>query len=267
MEKVKKVHFIESTLLNPTNPVKINVIGAGGTGSHMVMELGKLNHMLLAFGHPGFEVTLWDDDIVTSANEGRQLFAKTEVGLSKAVSIINRLNRGKGFYWKAQNQKFVPGLLKRQKDLLKAEIYISCVDTVQARFEIAEILHTLQNERHFRYRPLYWMDCGNSRSSGQVLLSTIGTHKQPSSEKYATAGQLPFITEEYGELLRESEEKDDTPSCSLAEALQKQDLHINSSIAPLGCSILTNLFREGFIVNRGFFLNLKEFRCQPIPVS
>ena len=74
----------------------------------------------------------------------------------------------------------------------------------------------------------------------------------------------PFITEEFGELLKISEAEDNTQSCSLAEALEKQDLFINSSLAQMGSSLLWSLFSNGLTENRGFFLNLKNFHSKPI---
>ena len=96
------------------------------------------------------------------------------------------------------------------------------------------------------------------------MLSTIGNISQPKSEKYKTIENLPFVTEEFGELLKQSEVEDDTPSCSLAEALEKQDLFINSTLAQMGSSLLWNLFRNGMTEIRGLFLNLKNFQSQPI---
>lgn len=106
----------------------------------------------------------------------------------------------------------------------------------------------------------------NSQNTGQVILSTISHIKQPDSKLYQTAPQLPMITDEYGQLLTKSERDDNTPSCSLAEALEKQDLFINSTLANMAASLLWNLFRQGFTENRGFFLNLKDFRCTPVKV-
>ncbi len=120
------------------------------------------------------------------------------------------------------------------------------------------------DKSYYRNQCKYWIDFGNSQFTGQVLLSTIGNIKQPNSEKYVTVENLPFITEEFGELLKISESKDDTPSCSLAEALEKQDLFINSTLAQMGSSLLWNLFRNGLTENRGLFLNLKNFTAQPI---
>jgi hypothetical protein len=73
-----------------------------------------------------------------------------------------------------------------------------------------------------------------------------------------------ILSYEFGELLKISEAEDNTPSCSLAEALEKQDLFINSTLAQMGSSLLWSLFRNGMTENRGFFLNLKEFKTQPI---
>ena len=111
------------------------------------------------------------------------------------------------------------------------------------------------------------MDFGNSQDTGQVILSTIGEIKQPNSEKYQTVASLPFVTDEFGELLKQSEQEDNTPSCSLAEALEHQDLFINSSLTQMGCSLLWNLFRRGMTEYKGFFHNLKDFRTHPIKVA
>ena len=67
-----KVHFTDSYLINPTNPITINVIGAGGTGSKVMTALLEMNHSLIELGHAGLFVRLWDDDVITQANLGRQ---------------------------------------------------------------------------------------------------------------------------------------------------------------------------------------------------
>ena len=260
-----KVHFTDNYLLNPTNPISVNLIGAGGTGSQVLTALARMNHALTEFNHAGLSVRLWDNDVVTESNLGRQLFAESELGLYKSVALINRANRFFGTNWKAETQKFEKDDLGRLQSSMKSEIYISCVDSVKSRFDIAEILNELKMDKsYYRNQYKYWMDFGNSQFTGQVLLSTIGNIKQPNSKKYETVENLPFITEEFGELLKISEEEDNTPSCSLAEALEKQDLFINSTLAQMGSSLLWNLFRNGLTENRGFFLNLKNFQSQPI---
>ena len=262
-----KVHFNDNYLLNPTNPILVNLIGAGGTGSKVLTALMEINESLIALGHAGLQVRLWDDDVITSANLGRQRFAESETGLYKSVALINRCNRWAGTNWKAETRKFEKDNFGRPPEKARAIITITCVDNVQARFGVAEILKEISYRRHYQDEPKYWLDFGNSQDTGQVLLSTIGEIKQPNSEKYQTVASLPFVTDEFGELLKQSEQEDNTPSCSLAEALEHQDLFINSSLTQMGCSLLWNLFRRGMTEYKGFFHNLKDFRTHPIKVA
>lgn len=268
METAKTaVHFTDNELISPTNPISVNLIGAGGTGSKVLTALMEINESLIALGHAGLQVRLWDDDIITGANLGRQRFFECETGLYKSVALINRINRCIGSNWKAETVKFEKDSFGRLPENARATITITCVDNVQARFGVAEILKEASNRRHYHDKPKYWLDFGNSQNTGQVLLSTIGEIKQPCSEKYQTVAILPFVTEEYGELLKQSEQEDNTPSCSLAEALERQDLFINSSLTQMGCSLLWNLFRRGMTEYKGFFHNLKDFRTHPIKVA
>jgi len=262
------VHIVEKTLLNPYNPIIINLIGAGGTGSQFLTALGRMNHALIELQHPGLMVRVFDDDKVEPANLGRQLFPTADLGMYKAVALINRINLFFGTNWKAITERYNTETIQANPDLRMAELTVSCVDTVSARFEIAELLMGIDKKMTYsRNRPLYWMDFGNSKDTGQVVLSTLTAIKQPESKKFRVVENLPLVTAEFKELLESSESTDTTPSCSLAEALTKQDLFINSALANLGASLLWQIFREGMLFNRGFFLNLKEFKTMPIKVN
>jgi PRTRC genetic system ThiF family protein len=259
------VHIVNKEILQPYNPVTINLIGAGGTGSQVLTALARMNHALISLNHPGLMVRVFDDDTVNRANLGRQLFTTAELGLHKSVALINRINRFFGSNWKAVTEKYDKAY---SGENASATITIGCVDTVLARLEIAQILKKLNRSMgNSRNQPLYYMDFGNSRETGQVILSTVGKIAQPVSKQYRTIESLPMVTDEFGELLSASEAGDNTPSCSLAEALTRQDLFINSALANVGASLLWQLFREGIIFNRGFFLNLKEFKTQPLKVA
>jgi PRTRC genetic system ThiF family protein len=267
MNTQTNMHYADNYLINPTNPITANLIGAGGTGSHMLTALAKMNHSLIALGHAGLQVNLYDDDVITTANQGRQLFADAEVGLPKAVALINRNNRFFGTNWKAVTEQFSTANLKSLPNHGKANIYISCVDTASARFDIGTAIQGFTEVNNWeRNKFLYWMDIGNSRHTGQVILSTIGNIQQPNSNLYRTVSNLPAVTEEFKELL-EAQTDNTEPSCSLAEALEKQDLFINSTLANMGASLLWKLFREGMTKHRGFFLNLANFKSEPILVG
>jgi PRTRC genetic system ThiF family protein len=262
------VHIVEKVLLNPYNPIMVNLIGAGGTGSQFLTALGRMNHALIELGHPGLMVRVFDDDKVEPANLGRQLFPTADLGMFKAVALVNRINLFFGTNWKAITERYDKETIQAHPEFRMAEFTVSCVDTVSARFEIAELLMGIdQKMAYSRNRPLYWMDFGNSKDTGQVILSTLIAIKQPESKKFRVVETLPLVTAEFKELLESSESADNTPSCSLAEALTKQDLFINSALANLGASLLWQLFREGMLFNRGFFLNLKEFKTQALKVA
>jgi len=261
------VHYTDPYLLNPQHPVTVTLIGAGGTGSQLLTCLARMNHAMLALDYPGLIVTVYDDDNVSEANLGRQLFAECEIGFNKGVALINRINRFFGTNWKAVPQRFGDDTAVQSAGAV-TNLYISCVDTAKARFEIAAILKGLARERR-NYRQnnaLYWMDLGNSRDTGQVLLSTVGKLEQPNAKQYRAEGDLPFVTDTFKSLLESADATDNTPSCSLAEALTKQDLFVNSTLANMGASLLWQLFRDGFIRNRGFFINLHDFRTQPVKI-
>ncbi|QEC78595.1 PRTRC system ThiF family protein [Mucilaginibacter ginsenosidivorax] len=260
------VHIVQKELLQPYNPVTINLIGAGGTGGQVLTALARMSHALIALGHAGLFVRVFDPDTVDPANLGRQLFTTAEIGLHKSVALINRINRFFGTNWKAETRRYDKHMLA-DRDFASAVITISCVDTVEARYDIAEVLKYLSKNHSGRNHVQYWMDFGNSRTSGQVILSTIAHIRQPASELYNPVECLPLVTDEFRELLCSSEQGDNTPSCSLAEALTKQDLFINSALANVGASLLWQLLREGILFNRGFFLNLKDFRTQPVKVA
>lgn len=267
MNSQKAMHYTDNYMINPTNPIVVNLIGAGGTGSRMLTELARMNHSLIALGHAGLQVNLFDDDVVTTANQGRQLFADAEVGLPKAVALINRANRFFGTSWKAVTEQFSSTNLKSLPNRGKANIYISCVDTVSSRFDIATCLKDCTGNNTFeRTKSLYWLDIGNAKNTGQAILCTIGEIKQPNSNLYRTVSNLPMVTDEFKELL-EAQIDNNEPSCSLAEALEKQDLFINSTLASMGASLLWKLFREGMTAHRGFFLNLANFKSEPIAVG
>ena len=267
MKPQTSMHYADNYLINPTNPITVNLIGAGGTGSHALTTLSKMNYSLVALGHAGLHVTLYDADTVTQANKGRQLFADSEVGLYKSVVLINRVNRFFGTNWKAVAKAFNRKQLTQLPNRGRANLYITCADTVAARLDIAAALQ--DNNGNFiaeRDRAMYWMDMGNAQKTGQVILSTIGAIQQPDSKRYRTVSYLPPVTDEFREQL-EAQADINEPSCSLAEALEKQDLFINPALADLGGSLLWNLFRNGMTPYRGFFLNLAEFRSMPIVVG
>jgi hypothetical protein len=57
------------------------------------------------------------------------------------------------------------------------------------------------------------------------------------------------------------------PSCSLQEALSRQDLFINQWMATCALEILWKMFRYGQIKVHGTFINLNTMTVRPLPVD
>ena len=236
-------------------PTSIHVVGAGGNGGHFISGLARLHAALPALGKEGFKVTLFDPDIVTEANLGRQLFSPADLGQPKANVLIHRLNLFHGLDWKA-----VPALYSVENGFSCADLVVGCVDTKQSRRSIWKIA-----QRGSRY----WLDLGNNAQDGQVILGEpVGSSSSGfiRSRKLYNPNRLPTVMELCPAMNKRNAKEDDTPSCSLAEALEKQDLFINQTLATLALHLLWSLFRNEKIDHHGYFVNLAGGRVTPLPV-
>jgi PRTRC genetic system ThiF family protein len=231
--------------------VNVRVIGAGGTGSYVLYGLLKQHKAMRAWGHPaGLSVTLQDGDVVSSANPVRTPFTDSEVGLKKATVLVSRVNAFGGVHWKAVTRAFGP------RDTLRGEdIVIGCVDTRAARKVIEAAALRAGSVA-------YHLDFGNSADSGQFVLG------QPASPVNAGAElRLPTAAELFPEITDRALDHDDGPSCSAAEALDRQHPFINETLATLGLAMLCRLFRYGSIKHHGGVVNLADGVCSEIPVD
>ena len=260
---MKKIHFTDRYLLNPRHPVTVFVIGAGGTGSQVITNLARMSMALQALGHPGLHVTVFDPDTVSQANIGRQLFSETELGLNKAVSLVTRINRFFGYAWTAEPQCFPS---RNYSENNTANIIITCTDNIRSRLTLWKFLKKVRKENSSDHSdPIYWMDFGNAQTTGQVLVGNIRSKiSQPASSEYLPMPRMNVITEEVS--YSTIREEDSGPSCSLTEALRKQDLFINSTLAHIGCDLLWRMFKEGKTLYRGAYVNLETLKVTAIPV-
>ncbi len=251
-------HYVHNYILDPYHELTVNVIGCGGTGSQVMTALGRMNYALKKLGHPGLHVTAFDADIVTAANCGRQLFSEQEIGSNKASALVTKLNFFFGTKWESVSEHYKEGSPM-------ANITVSCVDTAKARLEICDsFMHpTNTTDEHATY---YWLDMGNLADRGQVVLGTAPLRNvvQP-KKRNDCVSTLPDVTKVFD--LRNVKEKDQGPSCSLAEALSRQDLFVNSAIANAGMALLWKMFSVGYLDMQGAFLNLSTMQMNPIRIT
>jgi PRTRC genetic system ThiF family protein len=241
-----ETHRIHPELLE--RQVRVLVVGCGGTGSTVVAGLPYLHQALVARGHPGgLHVTVMDGDAISLTNCVRQPFARSELGLNKAVVLVNRLNMFWGLHWDA-----VPAHLKSGShisrsysgDDLRAHIVVGCVDTRAARAAIRDAVGNWSTVS-------YWLDLGNNADSGQFILG------EPLNERNRRSRlRLRSAWELFPEIVDPSLDNEGQPSCSAVAALERQEPFINSTLAQHALALLARLFRYGEVSCHGGFVNL-----------
>jgi PRTRC genetic system ThiF family protein len=237
-------------------PVRVVVVGAGGTGSAIVMGLPYLDQAMRVWGHPyGLEVTMMDADTVTETNCVRQPFAASDIGQNKATVLINRINLFWGIRWSAEPSHFHERSLQRDYNKVP-DLIIGCVDTRAARKAIERALTGRAS------RTGYWLDLGNNAASGQYVLG------QPlNSRNRRRADRLRTVSELYPEIVDAEGGEDPLPSCSALEALDRQEPFINQTFASSALAMLARLFRYGKLNHHGAFFNAKTGQMSALPVD
>lgn len=263
------LHHVPSYFIQPQHAITVNVIGCGGTGSQLLTQLARIDYALRAGGtgmgsHPGLHVRAFDADTISEANIGRQNFSASEIGQNKAITLISRINRFYGQNWEAYPFMYDNTVI--EKGLHLANIIITCVDSARARFEIATINKQRKANEFLNIfeRQFYWLDTGNSRNSGQVVLGTLSKIPQPDVE--GCVEELPTILDMFPDMAAHDTVEEQGHSCSVAEAINSQDLCVNSQMAEWAKKLIWSLFKKMRLDAHGVFVNLETMSVNPIPV-
>lgn len=212
----------------------IHLVGCGGTGSQMLTALARIDLALRNLGGDGLEVDIFDFDKVSKSNAGRQSFYSCDIGKNKSQVLANR-----------HRLCFPEFTVRAYPDIYRpyanCHILITCVDSRKSRRGIFQKRVTC-----------YHIDCGNGPDHGQVIL---GNGKD-----------LPWPETVLEELISDTPE-DDSPSCSMADALEKQDLFVNDFAVRCASQILWNLLRHGGTDIRGAFYMLNPLTINPLKIG
>jgi PRTRC genetic system ThiF family protein len=208
------MHQLPADLLR--RPVRVAVIGCGGTGSAIAAGLPFLHQSMLVSGHPaGLAVTVMDGDTISPTNTVRQPFCISEIGLNKAIIAISRLNLFWGLNWTAAVEH-----LNERSDISAFDIVIGCVDTRAAR----SLIH--RKVQGLRSRVRYWLDLGNGSDGGQFVLGQpLNGRNRRSAERLRSSAEL------FPEISDTTMDENDLPSCSAIEALERQEPFVNPVLA------------------------------------
>lgn len=254
-----ETHKVHEELLR--REVLILVVGCGGAGSAVVGGLPYLHQALLAWGHPaGLQVTVMDGDTISPVNCVRQPFCRSEIGMNKAIVLVNRINLFWGLDWQAIPQALTPQTLAPayagySERHLRPDIVIGCVDTRAARAVIAKSVTGSSTTG-------YWLDYGNHATGGQFVLGEpLNARNKRSRLRLRTAAEL------YEELINPDLDDDHEPSCSAIEALDRQEPFVNTCLAQHALALLARLFRYGQIAHHGGFVDVSTSRSVPLAID
>jgi len=240
-------YYCPANLLD--RPIRVLLLGAGGTGGEVLDGLCRLHHGLIGTGHPhGLHVTVMDGDTVSPSNIGRQRFSPADVGQFKATLLVHRLNMFYGLNWEAVPFYFDTAA----PSFHRSDLLITCVDKASVRVAIGSQAPASWDS------PGLWLDFGNAERTGQVVLGHLRDNDGESL-------RLPNVFDLYPEL--SDVDDNEAPSCSLEAAIRSQDLFINRLVADVGLSLLWDLLRKGQLERHGGFVDLTQGTVSPLLIN
>lgn len=188
-----------------------------------------------------------DPDMVENGNIPRSNFCFAEVGRYKAQTLAERVSTAWGIETSFSCEKFDPEkhLKSSTSDYRSLTIIVGCVDNYMARREMHRALDEFRG--YGDASRVWWIDGGNGKASGQVLLGS--TTKPLKTEQYFTGTSicraLPAPSLQHPDLLRpERIEAKGDASCPERVRLGEQGLNINQRVAIEMAEMLSSMLLQ-----------------------
>jgi len=236
-------------------PVKIVMLGAGGTGAHVAPNLYRL---LYSISRPT-RVIVADGDSVEQKNLVRQHFSPAELGMNKARAVAERY--AAAFQMEAE---YVPDFIEeeaRLEEILKPNLFrkagvnkpitetvvlIGAVDNNKSR--------RLCHEVFLQSRDLIYIDSGNGEFSGQVVCGV----------RRGGRTMLPPVGVLYPDVLEETDKFPSELSCVEASVSAPQAITANLTAATVVVDMLYNILVLGELRAGMASFSTKSLRVQPV---
>lgn len=245
--------------------IKIYVVGAGGTGSFAVPCLARLAYEVIQRGKT-VDLTIIDPDCVEQGNIPRSNFCAAEISRFKAQTLAERLSAAWGLEVGYANVKLdyekhiKPGVGNRQLTIL-----VGCVDNHLARREIHRALKECEPYHSTDAPSAWWIDGGNGKYSGQVLIGST-VKKDTAANHFTTAAicrKLPAPSLVHPELLENQEipaprETVERNSCPELVRLGEQSLNVNQRVAVEIAEMLTELLLTNSLKRFAAYFDLES---------
>ena len=258
--------------------VEFWLVGAGGTGSFMAMNLARLAFELNRRGKAA-SICIVDPDRVENGNIPRSNFCFAEIGQNKAETLAGRIAGAWGVEVGFVKEGFTPALLESKNDdwtgqssspSQKLTILVGCVDNHPARREMHEAVK-IHNEQRYGSSGtrLWWIDGGNGRNTGQVLIGNRLDEKAVSeaARNSPILSLLPAPSLQHPELLkaenskpanRQNQTTDDRITCAERIRLGEQSLNVNQRVAVEMSQVLSELLLTNTLKRFATYFDLES---------
>lgn len=241
---------------NPNVPVRVLIIGCGGTGSFLAEAVARL---LTGTKH---RIKLMDPDTVETRNTLRQNFYPNEIGQNKAKALAHRISRNFGV-----PVTYSPHAVTQNPDsphmlspfFENSNLVLTCVDNAKAR--------TAVHENFSKSHSAWVLDAGNDNQFGQVL---IGNSTDPKTLQNGFSEghchRLPMPGLQRPDLLMNQEAPNLDRDCARAIELRDQSPTINQMMATLAADTVLKII-TGTCRNMSIYLDLETTSLRSIPAS
>ena len=222
--------------LSLDRPVKIVVIGAGGTGGYVIPHLYRIAY---ASGRP-CRIIIADGDIVEQKNLIRQNFAECDIGENKAQVMAERYSEVFGI-----ETEYIPDFIENEQQLLELlrfessgrnsnkpiSILIGAVDNNRSRNMCNNVFKKLDD--------IIYIDSGNGEFTGQVICGVKMSGRVISKP----------VASVYPDLLKDTEKFPSELSCAERSVSAPQSIAANVFASSAVISMLYHLLIEGNLRN------------------
>jgi len=237
-------------------PVKIIMLGAGGTGGHIAPHLYRLLHTL---DRP-VKVIIADGDIVEPKNLVRQNFIAADLGQNKAQVLAQRY--ASAFGMEAQ---YIPEFIEdkgRLVELVKPDTYSARPYSYQRLEGLSILIGAVDNNRsrklcHEVFRKsdnLIYIDSGNGEYTGQVVCGI----RRKGRTYYKPVGDI------FPDVLEDTDKFPTELSCAEAAVSAPQSIVANIMAATAVVSYIYNILILGSIDVRSVTFSTKTVNMKPV---
>ena len=251
--------------------LSIIMVGCGGTGSWLAPTVVRTARLLVEKFNKTVKVVFVDPDTVEPKNCYRQNFAEFEIGQNKAETLATRYGLVWGLDVLALPRRFDAELDKllnnEHQTYYGLTVLIGCVDNPPARAEIQRYI----TEKAGYSAARWWLDCGNSRHSGQVLLG--GFNNKNDTAAFPIPGycaRLPLPTDQHPDLLIEQpiEDADESGlSCADLALRGTQGLAVNQQVAAIAGDYLLQMLVYGTLTKFQTYFDQSSGTMRSTPIT